>query len=78
MRKKELKLIITFHTTTEAIAIEKMCVEKGFAGRLIPVPRSVTAGCGLAWSVDVEEKENMEQLLIEANIEYEEMQECMV
>ena len=27
MRKKEPKLIITFHTTAEAIAMEKLCKE---------------------------------------------------
>ena len=48
MLKKELKLIITFHTTAEAIAMEKKSKAQGVAGRLIPVPREISAGCGLA------------------------------
>lgn len=49
MREKKLWLIITFHTTTAAIAMESLCTEKGLPGRLIPVPREITAGCGMSW-----------------------------
>ena len=49
MRKKEPTLIITFHTTADAIALEKACRETGRPGRMIPVPRELSAGCGLAW-----------------------------
>ena len=49
MRQKEWKLIITFHTTSDAIAYEKACKETGRSGRMIPVPRELSAGCGLAW-----------------------------
>ena len=30
MRKKELKLVVTFHTTADAMAMEKACKENGF------------------------------------------------
>ena len=50
MREKELRVVITFKNTTSAMAMEKVCKEKGISGRLIPVPRSITAGCGLSWS----------------------------
>ncbi len=46
MRKKELKLVITFHTTADAMAMEKECKKVGAQGRMIPVPRSISAGCG--------------------------------
>ena len=49
MREKTLKLIITFHTTAAAMAMEKICGDKGIFGRLGPVPRSVTSDCGIAW-----------------------------
>ena len=39
MREKKLWLIITFHTTTAAMAMEAMCAAKNLPGRLIPVPR---------------------------------------
>ena len=44
MRKKELKLVVTFHTTTDAMAMEKACKEAGAPGRLIPVPREIDFG----------------------------------
>ncbi len=44
MRQKEWKLIITFHTTSDAIAFEKACKETGRSGRMIPVPRELSAG----------------------------------
>ena len=52
MRKKELKLVITFHTTADAMGMEQLCRKKNLPGRLIPVPRCLSAGCGLAWCAD--------------------------
>ena len=47
MIEKKRWLLITFHTTSEAMAMEQRCQEAGLAGRLIPVPRTITADCGL-------------------------------
>ncbi len=49
MRQKTPKLILTFHTTTDAIALESACMAEGLPGRLIPVPREIKADCGMAW-----------------------------
>ncbi len=35
MRERTLKLVVTFGTTTRAMAMEKMCREQGLPGRLI-------------------------------------------
>ena len=35
MRKKELKTVITFETTTQAIGMESACKKHQIAGRLI-------------------------------------------
>ena len=56
MRKKEPKLIITFHTTAAAIAMEKFCKQTGLPGRLIPVPRCPTSDCGMAWSAPYDQR----------------------
>ena len=32
MRKKELKLVVTFHTTADAMAMEKACKENNTPG----------------------------------------------
>ena len=50
MRPKQLRLILTVPTTMAAMAMEQICLARGIPGRLIPVPTSITAGCGMAWS----------------------------
>ena len=75
MRQKEWKLVITFHTTADAIAFEKACKSNGKPGRMIPVPREISAGCGLAWATIPEERDGTWQLLSDINIECEEMKE---
>lgn len=78
MRKKELKLVITFHTTADAMAMEKACREQEVPGRLIPVPRSISAGCGLAWCAPLSERERLGTVMQQQGIGAEAMHECMV
>ncbi|GAA6493376.1 MAG TPA: DUF3343 domain-containing protein [Candidatus Bariatricus faecipullorum] len=78
MRKKELKLVVTFHTTADAMAMEKVCKEHGADGRLIPVPREISAGCGLAWCAGLEHREELKTIMQEAGIQEEDLHECMV
>lgn len=78
MRKKERKLIVTFHTTADAMAMEQICKENGVRGRLIPVPRSISAGCGLAWCAGPECERLLRGLMQSSGIKEEAMQECMI
>jgi hypothetical protein len=78
MRKKELKLVVTFHTTADAMAMEKACKEHNAPGRLIPVPRTISAGCGLSWCANLSDREAIKAVMREVGIEEEEMHECMV
>lgn len=78
MRIKELKLVVAFHTTADAMAMERACKEKSVPGRLIPVPRSVSAGCGLAWCAALEERGQIVELMQNAGIEEEALHECMI
>ena len=78
MRKKELKLIVTFHTTADAMAMEKACKSAGITGRLIPVPRELSAGFGLSWRSEVEDKEKVLNLMKEIKIEKEALHEMLV
>ena len=50
MRARERRLIVAFYTTHDAMAFEDYCLSHGVHGRLIPLPREISAGCGLAWS----------------------------
>ena len=78
MRKKELKLVVTFHTTADAMAMEKACKEHGVPGRIIPVPRAISAGCGLAWCAELDEREQISDVMKQVGIQEEDMHECMV
>ena len=69
MREKRLYLIITFHTTSAAMAMEAMCAEKGLPGRLIPVPREITAGCGMAFRAETEQEQSLLDAAREAGIQ---------
>ena len=46
-----MKLVVTFHTTADAMAMEKACKEHGVPGRIIPVPRAISAGCGTTYGL---------------------------
>ena len=69
MRKKELRTIAAFHTTAAAMAAERRSRREGVAGRLIPVPRSVTSDCGIAWSAPAELRDTLELRFREAGLE---------
>lgn len=73
MREKKLMLVITFHTTADAMAMEKQCKQQEILGRLAPVPRSVTSDCGIAWCAPVTEREQVERAL--TGLEYDEIYE---
>ena len=67
MRQKQEKCVVTFRTTAGAMAMERSCKEVGRPGRLISVPRSITAGCGMYYcTMDLDEDE-MERFLRSAN-----------
>ena len=68
MRSKSLKLIVTFHTTTAAMAMEKACTAAGLPGRLIPVPREITAGCGMSWKAEPADRASLEAFVSEKGI----------
>lgn len=77
MRKKEWKAIITFRTTSDAMAFEKKCKEQTIPGRMIPVPREISAGCGLAWSAPLEERVRMEEFLQSQSTAFEAITELL-
>ena len=70
-RVKSEKVIVTFPTTTQAMKMEKAARACGAPGRLIPVPREISAGCGMAWSAEAEAKEALKRLISDAGIEAE-------
>ena len=78
MRKKQRKLVVTFHTTADAMAMEQVCRQRQVEGRLIPVPTAISAGCGLSWCAELSDREEIAAMMEKAGIKEEEMHECMV
>lgn len=70
MREKTPKLVLTFPTTTAAMAMEAVCGDG--RGRLIPIPREISGGCGLAWCAEPGLEEELLSLMAANNIAYQE------
>ena len=69
MRERSEKCVVTFRTTAGAMAVEAACKAQGVPGRLIPVPRSVTAGCGLCWAAPPDSREAVEELVMKKGLD---------
>ena len=74
-REKPIRLYVTFYTYAEAMAMEAACKGRGIEGKLVTIPRKLSAGCGVAWECNPEIRVNLEKLLCEENIEFEDMAE---
>ena len=70
MRVKTPALVISFANVTEALAVERYCQANGLPGRIIPIPREITAGCGLAWKAAPEDRETLVDALDKAGLTY--------
>ncbi|WP_325200759.1 DUF3343 domain-containing protein [Oscillibacter sp.] len=69
MRERSEKCVVTFRTTAGAMAMEAACKAAGLPGRLIPVPRSIAAGCGLCWAAPPDGREALEDLAIKKHLD---------
>ena len=78
MLKKELKLIVTFYTTSAAMATESACKENNIVGNLISAPRELSADCGISFATDISNRERLIKLLQDKHIEYEKIVEVKV
>ena len=67
MRVKRSYIVLSFRTTLEAMEWEKQCHARQVPGRLIPLPREISAGCGLAWRMLPEDWQSWQAELARAN-----------
>jgi len=61
MRKKIPKLVISFDSTTDAMALEAACADEAYLGRIIPLPTQISASCGLAWCAKLEQVDALKE-----------------
>ena len=78
MIRKTEKLVITFYTTTDAMAMEHLCKANQADGRIIPVPGSISADCGLAWCAKLESEDALTALMTENGLRYQGIYRCLV
>jgi len=78
MREKTLQLVITFKTTTSAMAMEKWAKANNINGRLIPLPTSISASCGLAFKTEINQKEFICNAMSESGLEWDTTYELML
>lgn len=64
-------IVITFDTTTDAMMMESFAKENKLAGKVIPLPNEISAGCGLAFKIETEDLEKVTKTLEENGISYE-------
>mgnify|MGYP000862086248 FL=1 len=69
MREKKLQCIFSFKNTVDALEMEKIGEKRKLSGRLIPLPSIISAGCGLAWTTEPENKEQTLSVLKEEGLE---------
>lgn len=78
MIRKQERVVFTFHTTTDAMAMEALCKAENLGGRMIPVPGEITADCGLAWCAEPGLAEALTHALNTAGISFQGVYRLMV
>ena len=72
------RVIVAFHSTHDAIAFESACEKAGRDGRLIPLPREISAGCGLAWSAPPGSEPDLMEILRTEGILAAQIKSCYI
>ena len=78
MRPKTMKLVVTFHTTAAAMAMEALCKAQNLPGRLIPTPRELTADCGMSWRAEVQDRAALAALTKAEGLETDDFYELLL
>lgn len=70
--------LITFKSITYAMQFEKIMKTNNVEIKLIPVPRSISASCGMCGKFEENQKENVIELCNDNNIIYEKIFEMNI
>lgn len=58
--------------------MERECEQRGIPGRLIPIPRDISSGCGMCWCTGPDEQENILSFLQTLGLQKEAVHICMI
>lgn len=75
-KKKPYQILTSYNLSSYGYGL--YCKEHGISGRLIPVPRELSAGCGLAWRIEPEEYARYKDDLLDTSVEIEQNVELMI
>ena len=64
-----MRCIATFDVTTMAVLFERECRKVGIPAKIIPMPRSLSASCGLACEFPCEEDNGVAELCRARHVE---------
>lgn len=78
MIEKKLSLVISFNKTIDAMAVEEYCLKNNVSGRLIPLPKEISAGCGLAWKCALSQADEMKKVFSKLKIDIDKMTELVI
>jgi hypothetical protein len=71
------RFLILFATTHDALRAEQHWPQTGYPGKLRPIPRVLSASCGLCLQTDLPEHCQPQTLLEQANLEWEQIVEVL-
>lgn len=77
MREKKLQFLLSFKNTVDALEMEQIGQKRNLPGRLIPLPSVISAGCGLAWTTEPENRELTLSVIKEEGLEPASMHEIV-
>ncbi|MFU0824790.1 DUF3343 domain-containing protein [Clostridium sp.] len=67
--KEEVFALVAFSSTHSAIKAEKELTRHELDVKIIPVPREITAGCGLSIRFDLSDLKQVKKIIDDNNIE---------
>ena len=68
MENNVANMVIAFPNETYVFSLEKALKKENIKSKIIPVPRSISAGCGMALRVDKCYKNKCEEIIKNNNI----------
>lgn len=72
MAKRAPHVVVAFSTTADAMGFQALAANSPtLTGRLAPIPRQISAGCGFAWREPAENEATLRQLLNDSKTEFE-------
>jgi myo-inositol catabolism protein IolC len=73
MTPKHEYAVILVYSISHAVRIEDMLKKAGIEAKMIPTPRHLSSDCGSAVRILAADKASCEQLILDANVEYQDI-----